>query len=163
VSGATETASATFTGLGPNVYDVSFTIGGAYYTGSASSVLAVFDPSLGNVTGGGWIMHDGVRANFGFNVKYQKNGNAQGQLLYIEHRPTGDYVVKSNAIGTLSIAGGHTAITIGKATVNGVGNNAFRLTVTDNGEPGSNDQFGLIAGDINFAPIIISGGNIQVP
>ena len=163
VSGLTETASATFSGLGPNVYDVTFSIGGIYYTGSASSVLAVFDPSLGNVTGGGWIVRDGVRANFGFNVKYQKNGNAQGQMLYIEHRPAGDYVVKSNVISTLSIAGGHTAITIGKATINGVGNNAFRLTVVDNGEPGSNDQFGLIAGDINLAPVTISGGNIQVP
>ena len=166
VSGTTLTATATFAGLGPNVYDVTFTIGGSYYTGSATSVLAVFDPSLGNVTGGGWLMHNGVRANFGFNVKYQKNnGNAQGQVLFIEHRPTGDVVVKSNALSTLSIAG-HTAIILGKATVGGVGNNQFRLIVTDNGEPGSSDQFGLtITGspDLTFDPVTIGGGNIQVP
>ena len=169
VSGTTLTASASFTNVPVNVYDVTFTIGGAYYTGSGSTILAVFDPSLGNVTGGGWIMHNGVRASFGFNVKYQKNGNAQGQLLYMEHRPTGEVKVKANNISTLSIAG-DTAIILGKAVVNGVGNYSFQLTVTDNGEPGSTDQLGLkisIGGsdvsDLTFAPITLSGGNIQVP
>ena len=169
VSGATAHAVATFTNVPVNVYDVSYSIGGSFYAGGANGVLAVFDPSLGNVTGGGTIMHDGVMANFGFNLKYQKNGNAQGSILYIEHRPTGDVKVKSNALDTLSIAG-NTAIALGKATVADVGNYAFRLTVVDNGEPGSVDQFGLRISkgsnevpDLTFAPITLSGGNIQVP
>jgi len=153
-----------------NVYDVSFTIGGSFYAGSAESVLAVFDPSLGNVTGGGTIVHNGAVSNFGFNIKYLKNCNAQGQVLYMEHRPSGDVKVKSNAIGTSSIAG-NTGIVLGKATVNGVGNYSFRLVAVDNGEPGSSDQLGLALTDPNgnavpdltFAPITLNGGNIQVP
>lgn len=162
--------NATFTNVAPNVYDVTYAISGAYYAGpAASGILAVFDPSQGNVTGGGTIMHNGVRANFGFNIKYQKNGNAQGNFLYIEHRPTGDVKVKSNALDTLSIAG-NTAIILGKATVGEVGNNQFRLTVVDNGEPGSSDQLGLKVtkngsdlADLTFDPVTLSGGNIQVP
>ena len=165
VSGGVLTATASFTNVPVNVYDVTYTIGGNYYTGSASGIVAVFDPSLGNVTGGGWIVRDGVRTNFGFNVKYQKNGNAQGQVLVIEHRAGGPMKFKSNNLGTLSIAG-DTAILLGKAVIDGVGNYQFRLTATDNGEPGSNDQFGLqVTGDasLTFAPVTLSGGNIQVP
>lgn len=158
-------ASASFPSVPVNVYDVTFTIGGANYTGSGSGIIAVFDPSLGNVTGGGTIVRDGVRASFGFNVKYQKNGNAQGQILYIEHRASGPVKVKANSVGTLSIAG-DTAIILGKAVVDGVGNYQFRLTATDNGEPGSGDELGLqVDGrpDLSFAPVTLSGGNIQVP
>jgi subtilisin family serine protease len=159
------TATASFTNVPVNVYDVTFTIGGAHYTGSGSSIVAVFDPSLGDLTGGGWIVRDGVRANFGFNVKYQKNGNAQGQILFIEHRPSGNVKVKSNNLGTLSIAG-DTAIILGKAVIDGTGNWQFRLTAIDNGEPGSSDALGLqVTGDasLTFAPVTLSGGNIQVP
>ncbi|HEX2123137.1 MAG TPA: S8 family serine peptidase [Thermoanaerobaculia bacterium] len=166
VNGTTLTASAAFANVPVNVYDVTFSIGGSFYTGGASSVVAVFDPSLGNVTGGGTLFVNGVRASFGLNVKYQKNGNAQGQILYVEHRPTGVVKVKSNAVGTLSIAG-NTAIVLGKATVStGSGNHDFRLIVVDNGEPGSSDQLGLtITGmpDLTFDPITLSGGNVQVP
>jgi len=168
--GGTFNVSATFTNVAVNVYDVTITIGGNYYTGSGSSVLAVYDPSLGFVTGGGLIIRNGVMANFAFNVKYQKNGAAKGELLYIEHRPTGDVRLKSNAMQSLSIAG-TTGIILGKATLNDVGNHSFRATVVDNGEPGSSDMFGLqvtgpgggvIAG-LTFAPITLTGGNIQVP
>ena len=59
---------------------------------------------------------------------------------------------------------------IGKATVNGVWNHTFRVTVVDNGEPGRNDQFGLqvtapngtVIPGLTFNPITLSGGNIQV-
>ncbi len=168
--GGTLNVSATFTNVAVNVYDVTISIGGNYYTGSGNTVLAVYDPSLGFVTGGGTIIHNGYLANFGLNIKYLKNGNAQGSLLYIEHRPTGDVKVKSNALQTLSIAG-NTGIALGKATLNGVGNYSFRATVVDNGEPGINDQFGLqltspggsAVSDLTFLPITLTGGNIQVP
>ena len=53
-----------------------------------------------------------------------------------------------------------------------VGNLNFRLNVTDNGEPGSSDLFGLkttTAGGTSIPafwidpPVTILGGNIQVP
>jgi len=54
----------------------------------------VYDPSLGFVTGGGTVMHNGVPANFAFSAKYLKNGQTQGSLLYLEHRASGDVVLK---------------------------------------------------------------------
>ena len=98
--GATRTACVTLNNVPVNVYDVTLTINGNFYQGSGSTVLAVYDPSLGFVTGGGHLIHNGFRANVGVNIKYLKNGNAQGSLLYIEHRPDGDVKVKSNSIGS---------------------------------------------------------------
>ncbi|HEX8089456.1 MAG TPA: M36 family metallopeptidase [Blastocatellia bacterium] len=168
--GGTVNASATFTNVSVNVYDVTIVINGNYYIGGTNTVLAVFDPSLGFVTGGGTFIRNGVVANFGFNVKYLKNGQAQGSMLYLEHRPGGDVKLKSNSLQSLSVAG-NTGIILGKATLNGVGNYGFRATVVDNGEPGTGDQFGLgvtspngaAVSDLTFSPVTLAGGNIQVP
>ena len=91
-------------------------------------------------------------------------------MTAVEHRVTGDVVLKSNSMGSLAIVGG-TAVITGKATLNGVGNYGFRATVVDNGEPGTTDQFGLkvtnpagaVVTDLTFDPLTINGGNIQVP
>jgi hypothetical protein len=162
---------ATFTSVPVNVYDITITIEGNYYTGSAETCLAVYDPSLGFVTGGGNVTHNGP-AYFAFTVKYLKNGQPQGSLLYIEHRATGDVALKSNSIGSLAIVGA-TAVITGKATLNGVGNYGFRATVVDNGDAGTTDKFGLkvtnpageVVQDLTFDPLTlpINGGNIQVP
>jgi hypothetical protein len=168
--GGTLMACVTLGNVPVNVYDVSISVGGNHYAGSGSAVLAVYDPSLGFVTGGGTVVRDGVTACFGFNVKFQRDGNAQGYLLYIERRPTGEVKLKSNAMQSLSIIGA-AGVFIGKATLNDVGKHTFRAIVVDNGEPGINDQFGLqvtapdgtIIPDLTFDPITLSGGNIQIP
>src|SRR6185369_4971906 len=113
--GGTLAACVTLSGVPVNVYDITISIGGNYYIGSAETCLAVYDPSLGFVTGGGKVTHNGVPANFAFSVKYLKNGQTQGSLLYIEHRTAGDVVLKSNSMGALSIVG-NTAVITGKAT-----------------------------------------------
>ncbi|HEX6716160.1 MAG TPA: S8 family serine peptidase [Pyrinomonadaceae bacterium] len=168
--GATRTACVTLNNVPVNVYDVSLTINGNFYQGSGSTVLAVYDPSLGFVAGGGMLIHNGYKANVGVNIKYLKNGNAQGSLLYIEHRPTGDVVLKSNALETMAIVNNE-AIPTGKGTLNGVGNHSFIARIIDNGEPGTTDRFGLrvtspsgvILTDLTFDPIQLSGGNFSVP
>jgi len=168
--GGTLAACVTLSSVPVNVYDITISIGGNYYTGSAETCLAVYDPSLGFVTGGGKVMHNDVPANFAFSAKYLKNGQTQGSLLYIEHRLAGDVVLKSNSMGSLAIVG-NTAVLTGKATLNGVGNYGFRATVVDNGDPGTTDQFGLkltnpsgaVVSDLTFVPLTINGGNIQVP
>ncbi|HYH84774.1 MAG TPA: post-COAP-1 domain-containing protein [Pyrinomonadaceae bacterium] len=168
--GATRTACATLTNVPVNVYDVTLTINGDYYQGSGKTVFTVYDPSLGFVSGGGRLIHNGYEANVGLNIKYLKNGNAQGSLLYVEHRPEGDVVVKSNAMGSMAIVGNEAKPT-GKATVNGVGSHTFIARVIDNGEPGTNDRFGLRVTDpsgnlvlaLTFDPIQLSGGNFSVP
>ena len=168
--GGTRTACVTLNNVPVNVYDVTLTINGSFYQGAGSTVLVVYDPSLGFVAGGGQIIHNGFRANIGVNIKYLKNGNAQGSLLYIEHRPTGDVTLKSNSLGGMAIVGNE-AIPTGKATVNGVGNHNFIARIIDNGEPGTTDRFGLrvtsptgsILLDLTFDPIQLSGGNFSVP
>ena len=115
-------------------------------------------------------MHDGVPANFGFNVKYLKNGQAQGSLLYIEHRSTGDVKLKSNVMQSLTIVGS-VGVILGRATIGGVGNYGFMATVSDAGEPGTGDAFGLqvtapdgsVVPDLTFDMVTLAGGNIQVP
>jgi Big-like domain-containing protein len=167
--GGTLTACVTLSNVPVNVYDVVISVGGNNYTGSGGAALAVYDPSLGFVTGGGTIVHNGVTASFGFNVKF-KNGATQGELLYIECSPTGEVKFKSISMQSISIVG-NTGVFIGAATLNGVGKHAFRVTVVDNGEPGRNDQFGLrvtapggaVIPGLTFDPITLSGGNIQVP
>ena len=168
--GATRTACVTLNNVPVNVYDVTLTINGNFYQGTGSTVFTVYDPSLGFVAGGGSLIHNGFKAIVGVNIKYLKNGNAQGSLLYIEHRPTGDVVVKSNSVGTMAIVGNE-AVPTGKATVNGVGNHTFIARVIDNGDPGTTDRFGLrvtspsgsILVDLTFDPIQLSGGNFSVP
>jgi len=163
-------ASVTLTNVPVNVYDVSISIGGNYYTGSAETCLAVYDPSLGFVTGGGTVVHGGVVANFAFNAKYLKSGQMQGSLVYVEQRPSGKVVLKSNSMGALAIVG-NTAVLTGKATLAGVGNYKFQATVVDNGDPGSSDQFdikvtdpsGAVVTSLTFAPLTLSAGNIVVP
>jgi hypothetical protein len=58
---------------------------------------------------------------------------------------------------------GTTAVIQGQASVNGAGAYAVRVTLTDNGEPGRNDTFGLQAAPVvAFNPVTITTGNIQV-
>jgi hypothetical protein len=169
-TGATRTACVTLMNVPVNVYDVVVTINGDYYQGSGQSVFTVYDPSLGFVAGGGHLIHNGYKAMVGVNIKYLKNGNAQGSLLFIEHRPGGDAIVKSNVIGTMAIVGNQ-AIPTGKATVNGSGNHSFIARIYDNDELGLADQFGLritnpsgvVVVDLTFDPISLSGGNFSVP
>jgi hypothetical protein len=162
---------ATFNQVPVNVYEVSFSGGGNYYSGSANSVLAVSDPSLGFVSGGGWINRGGgVWGEFAANVKYLNKG-VQGGLLYIDHELTEDVRVKSNSMQSLSIVG-NTGIVTSKATVAGVGNFWIQAVLVDNGQPGVGvDQFGLkvvapnsaVVSDLTFGPLTLVGGNIQVP
>jgi len=168
--GGTLTACATFNNVPVNVYDVGISVGGNNYAGSGSSALAVFDPSLGFVTGAAAIIRNGRIGILAFTVKYQRNGVPLGELLYVENHPTGLLTLRSTSIQSLSIAG-NTGVIIGKATVNGVENHTFRAVAVDNGEPGRNDRFGLqviapsgaIVPELTFDPITLFVGNIQVP
>ena len=65
--GGTLTASCTFSGVAVDLYTVTISIGGIYYTGSATSLVSIYDPSLGFVTAGGTVLRGGVLANFGLN------------------------------------------------------------------------------------------------
>ena len=198
---AVQTVTCSFETVPVNTYTAVVSVGGDYYTGAAEDVLTVYDPSLGFTTGGGWFYwpgsedttngYPGDKTNFGYTMKYGKNGNnMKGSLLLIRHLADGTkYRVKSNALTGLAI-GQDPTVPFGWASFSGKstylepgmlepeGNHQFTAYVEDRNEPGSgNDRFWItVRGkDGNMIPVMsidepapdnaqsIQGGNIVAP
>jgi hypothetical protein len=175
---STGTAQAAVTDIPVGVYTVTtrFTGDDCYYYGSGdTAVLAVYDPTGGFATGGGWYMADDEatglngRANFGFNVKYKQEvstGNLEFQFQ------TGDINLKSTSINWLVISSANAQFK-GTARVNGTDGYVFRVIAKDFGDPGSGaDEFDIKIWDgdpdaadttlIHSSKNVLSGGNIVV-
>ena len=152
-----------------NVYKVSITVGGSHYQGSGEDLVAVYDPSLGFVTGGASVLHAGHRANAEFTAKYLRDDRLRGSVRYVEQQSTHDLVLTSNSLGALVIIGPK-AYVLGTATLNGVANYSFLLTLVDNGEPGTSDRIALevrdpsgdVVPNLTFSSIPLTGGNLQM-
>ena len=167
------TARTTYTSTTENSYCVVARLvasasGGvnAWYTApDAQTAALTFYKNTGQfVTGGGWIVDPNTnRGNFGFNARYNKNGQPQGQMVYVYRdlytgpcstSPTGEcvgvqatYVVKSNSLTALGFTGttypiranlaGKATITVSRASDGALmwseGNATFDATVTDSG------------------------------
>jgi len=81
-----------------------------YYQADPSdlAILTIYEPTGDFVTGGGWIQDPtGSKGNFGFNVKYKKNGQLKGQSIYVYREGDWEYIVKSNAWLGMAIIGNH--------------------------------------------------------
>lgn len=109
--------------------------------------LAVFDPSAGYVTGGGWITPDdttrvgvssGAKTNFGFNVKYLSDNSTSPDGNFELNDKQDGLDIKSTALGWLTVSGS-IADFQGQATVNGSGSYTFQAHSVD----GSPDQFDI--------------------
>ena len=182
-------------------YTVDLAIAG-YYTAPASpGVVTVSKAIAGMITGGGFLVNrssagrtagaSGEKTNFGFNVKPNKSGNTlQGNINTIVRNGGRIYQVKGNSmtslltkVGTASTPG--TATFEGKASIQDItnplapvavdGNATLRVTMTDAGEPGSNDKIGITVWDkagglwfssnwdgANTQEQLLGGGNVVV-
>ena len=127
----------------------------------------------GMITGGGFLTNQasagktagasGEKSNFGFNVKPNKAGNTlQGNINTIVRNGGRVYQIKGNSMTSLITKVG-TATTPGtasfesKASIQDItnplaavpvdGNATLRVTMTDAGEPGSNDKIGITVWD----------------
>jgi hypothetical protein len=162
---------------------------GGNWSVPACSLLAIYDPSAGFVTGGGWIDSPAGayaanplltgKANFGFVSQYQKgatvpSGNTEFQFQ------AGNLNFKSTAFSWLVISGTTQSQFKGTGTINGAGNYNFLVTAIDgdnfNGtkKPDSfrikiTDAGGVViydnmmgADENSAAALIISGGSIQI-
>ena len=143
----TGTAGCTTTPLAADNYIVKMVMidrvsGIGYYSGSADTgIVTVTLAGTGFTTGGGWIREPnlGSKSNFGFTVKYLKNGNVQGNSLYIYRKtvaantvvnpaggflPAGEYnwIIKSNAMTGLTQTCTTTTPKVCKATFTGKAN-----------------------------------------
>jgi hypothetical protein len=148
------------------------------------------------VTGGGWIFDPAGggngHGNFGFNARYNKSGQPQGQFVYVwrgTYNGVGaDFILKSNALSAL----GFTQTTTSSngypmtATLQGKGNiqvnrasdgsplaseggDTFIATVTDSGLPSSNSgdalQLTLNGSTLtskSFSSLPLQGGNVVI-
>src|SRR5213076_1019325 len=150
-----------------------FTVGiivTGWYTRSSSDddqVVTVSKPLDNFVTGGGYLIMSssssgglfasapGLKNNFGFNIKYNRNGtNLQGNINVIVRSGGRVYQIKGNSMTSLSttVASG-TATFNGKATIQDItdpsnplaveGNATLQVDMTDMGEPGSSDQIAI--------------------
>jgi hypothetical protein len=168
VDADTDTAYCSIANVPMDTYEIDAIIGGEYFVGDGVGAIVVFDPALGFITGGGWYTTDQGRLNFGFNAKYLKSGQIQGSLLTILHRAEGNYMLKSNAMGSLTVTKDSsgtfwTAVLKGKATyqvpssqpalacgLNKCGGYTWTLYVEDRQEPGSGfDRYWLEVMDPN--------------
>ena len=186
-------------------YTIGVRVNG-YYTRNVSTdytVVTIAKPIGTNfISGGGHLVLKsssglkpgdvGSKTNFGFNVKYNKQGtNLQGKINAILRRLESDgvlhaYQIKGNAMTSLTVdAKAGTAVFNGKANITDItnpllpvtvdGNGTLTVTMTDKGEPGSADTIGIAlynkAGGLwyssNFAggktvEQLLGGGNLVV-
>lgn len=120
------------------------------------------------ITTGGWIItDDGDRANFGGNAKVSGDGSTvDGQEEYQDHGPADSMNVKSIEIiattcGTDTAP--ETASIFGRATIDGSGDYIFRIDVTDGGNGGSSDTYGItLSTGYVSGQHQLGGGNVNI-
>lgn len=145
--------------------------GAVTLTGTEVSLCGASTPSQIKVTGGGQIPvpdpDSEGRATFGFNAQPDKSGGgAKGHFNYLNHvtglhvnGPVDDVVV----IATNPDGSPKTVRFSGTCGAN-LTACSFSVTVEDNGEPGTSDEFGIkVTGDLSefSSQRVISRGNIQ--
>jgi uncharacterized protein (DUF2141 family) len=117
------------------------------------------------VTQGGWIVAaNGDHANFGGNARVREDGSVDGHENYQDHGPAQPRHVQSIEVTAVTCSDDLTMATIfGRATVDGAGDFVFRIDVTDLGEPGSNDTYGITMSDgYASGQQRLEGGNVQI-
>lgn len=118
----------------------------------------------GEVSGGGWVTDDGEKVNLAFHAEFHEGADtASGELSLNDHDGT---KTKSDGVQYVVIDG-NTAWLQGPAIVNGQSGYTITVEVTDNGNPGKdNDVVRIVVeGPGNYLDEIdatLGGGNLKV-
>jgi len=102
---------------------------------------------------------------FGGNAKVSLTGVASGQQEYQDHGPIQPLNVKTIDVQAVVCSSDRKQASLfGHATVNGMGSHEYRIDLTDNGEPGTNDMYGILLPDVPYASgtRTLGGGNVQI-
>jgi hypothetical protein len=173
-SGTFTLSTAGITGIG--VYEVcvrGYDASGNLIVYDCSNLLAVYDPSAGFVTGGGWIDSPAGalaidpdvtgKANFGFVSKYQKNATVPdgstefvftaGSLNF--HSASYQWLVVNQSAQNAQFKG------IG--TINGGGDYGFMIWATDNAKTKTADTFRIQIWDNDNAGAIVYDNGVATP
>jgi hypothetical protein len=113
---------------------------GGNWSNEVCGLLAIYDPSAGFVTGGGWIdsppgaytadLTLSGKANFGFNAKYQKGANVPIGNTEFQFQ-AGNLNFSSTDFQWLVVQGGNTAQFKGTGAINRTGKYNFIVTAMD--------------------------------
>jgi hypothetical protein len=117
------------------------------------------------ISDGGWIIAaNGDQATLGGNAKVSMSGITSGQQEYQDHGPLQPLNFKATSVTAVVCSDDRTSAEIyGNGTVNGTGSFQYRIALTDNGEPGTNDHYSiLIATGYASGDQTLQGGNIQI-
>jgi hypothetical protein len=114
-------------------------------------------------TGGGFITGtpSGAKGNFGVGGGIKNDGTLWGHLEYIDHGPNGPKV-HGTGVTKYVILSSTTREIDGAAQVNGLDGLTYKVVVTDNGEPGTNDSFSIQLSNGYSAGGKLGGGNIKI-
>ncbi|HEX5614677.1 MAG TPA: multicopper oxidase domain-containing protein [Acidimicrobiia bacterium] len=147
------------------VYTITATVEAGGITDTDTTMIVVYDPSAGFVTGGGridsppgaYVADPSLTgpATFGFVSKYKKGATAPtGQTEFTFH--VADFAFHSETYQWLVVAGAKAQYK-GTGTVNGVGSYGFLLTATDGALNGGGgfDRFRIKIWDIDAASAIV--------
>jgi hypothetical protein len=115
------------------------------------------------VTGGGFITGtpSGAKGNFGVAGGIKNDGTFFGHLEFIDHGPKGPKV-HGTGVTKYVILSTNTREIDGTAEVNGQQGFTYKVVVTDNGEPGTNDSFSIQLSNGYSAGDKLGGGNIKI-
>jgi uncharacterized repeat protein (TIGR01451 family) len=161
--GGTLTATCTFTSVPVNFYNVGYTVGGNFYTGSATATLAVFDPSAGTLVGGGTLTHNGASGNFAVTGSFLGN-TPEGTLSYSDIKGSTVHTVVGVHAVSLSVVG-KAAVLVLDVLYDGQTGYTAILTMEDVALIGSgHDTFGMlltgpsgVVTALTYAPVTIIG------
>jgi hypothetical protein len=118
------------------------------------------------ISNGGWIIAANTdQATFGGNAKVSLSGATSGQQEFQDHGPVQPLNFKATSVTTVVCSDDRKSADIyGNGTVNGAGSFEYRISLTDNGEPGTTDKYGIIIPGVGYASgdQTLKGGNVQI-
>jgi hypothetical protein len=102
---------------------------------------------------------------FGGNAKVSLTGVSSGQQEYQDHGPIQPLNVKTIDVQAVVCSDDRKQASLfGHATVDGMGSYEYRIDLTDNGEPGTSDKYGISIPGVGYASgtQTLGGGNVQI-
>jgi YVTN family beta-propeller protein len=116
-----------------------------------------------DITNGGWVIaNDGDKASFGGNASSDQAGSPRGQEQYTDS-PANLDVHSINVQAIVCGSNMEKAEILGQATINGSGQHAYRIDVSDPDSTGGSDTYGILLDtgyDSGIHPL--GGGHVEI-